>query len=97
MTLDPLVLKAALLDLLRSKGRECGEECIQVSPLARDRPPQCYLITPATGSAQFLAGVLAHLTGRFILADQSAWVLLENEAESIVRHRQSASAAIRCR
>lgn len=86
MIADLSTLKAALLALLRAKGRECADECINVSPFAPDRAPTSYLITPTGSCAQPLAAILARLTGRLILSDQSAWVLFQHEAQFIVTY-----------
>jgi hypothetical protein len=86
MIADLSTLKAALLALLRAKGVECVEDCIKVSPLARDRAPTSYLVTPVGTRAQRLAGILAHLTGRLILSDQPAWVLFQHEAQFLVTY-----------
>jgi len=76
------IVRAALVDLLRSKGYERLDDCVEVHLLPNNGRP-VYRVTPDSRAAALLASELAGITGRALNGD-SPWLLVQGEVNLLL-------------
>ena len=83
-------VRAALIALLRAKGYERLDDCVDVRVASANGLP-AYHVTPDSQAASLLARELANITGRALRPEQT-WLLLLGEVNLLfgaVRERVS--------
>jgi len=88
MIIDSAALNSALMSLLNAKGVECHDHTVEVSMLGPDDSAAAFLVSPTRACARRLAEELTRLTGRPMLYDHPEWVLLQSDAQRVVRDAQ---------
>jgi len=90
-------VRAALVELLRAKGYDPQDHCVEVRLLSTDGLP-VYRITPAAQAASMLAKELASITGRMLEREQP-WLLRQGDVNLLfgaVREHASTRDASPC-
>jgi len=84
MITDSVIIKTALLGLLRAKGLACTETSVTVWPLPYQQTPICYIVAAREELAQVLAIEVTRLTGRYVAPSPPEWLLFQHDAQAIV-------------
>jgi hypothetical protein len=90
-------VRAALVELLRAKGCDPEDQCVDVRLLSTDGLP-VYRVTPRSQAALMLANELASITGRSLEREQP-WLLRQGDVNLLfgaVRDRVSSRDASPC-
>jgi hypothetical protein len=74
-------VQAALIDLLRARGYEHLDGCVDVRLLPNNGRP-VYRVTPDSGAVSLLATELASITGR-ALNREVPWLLLQSDVNLV--------------
>jgi hypothetical protein len=91
-------VRAALVELLRAKGYDPQDHCVEVGLLSTTDGLPVYRVTPAAQAASMLANELGSITGR-ILEREQPWVLRQGDVNLLfgaVREHASSRDASPC-